>query len=81
MNINIYINDYLARQLDLVVSDSNKKRNALIQEAISLLVEKYKREKWPDSILNFQGVDGLTEWEGFQEHRKGLKEPDTMLFK
>lgn len=34
MNYNIYVNDKLAKQLDLVALNTHKKRNALIQEAI-----------------------------------------------
>ena len=80
MNLNIYINDSLAKQLDMVAIQVHKKRNTLIQEAISLLVQSYKKEKWPDSILNFQGINNLTEWEGFEQHRKELKEPNADVF-
>lgn len=81
MNINIYINDNLAKQLDAVAIISHKKRNTLIQEAISLLVQNYKKEKWPDSILSFQVMKDLSEWAGFESYRKGLKEPETNIFK
>lgn len=80
MNLNIYINDDLAKQLDIVAVTAHKKRNTLIQEAISSLVQNYKREKWPDSILNFKGINDLTEWNGFEEHRKELKEPNSDIF-
>jgi hypothetical protein len=76
MNLNIYINDNLATQLDVIAACSHKKRNTLIQEAISLLVQNYKKDKWPDSILHFQGINNLTGWEGFEQHRKELKEPE-----
>ena len=81
MNLNIYINDNLAKQLDIVAVTTQKKRNTLIQEAISLLVQNYKKGKWPDSILNFQGINDLAEWEGFEQQRKDLKEPTSDIFK
>ena len=81
MNVNIYINDDLAKQLDMLAIDTHKKRNTLIQEAISLLVKSHKKEKWPDSILDFHGIENITSWEGFEEHRKELKEPNTDIFK
>ncbi len=81
MNLNIYINDNLAKQLDMLAMLVNKRRNTLIQEAISLLVKSYKKEKWPDSILNFQGIDDCDEWEGFEQHRKDLKEQNTDILK
>ena len=81
MNLNIYINDDLAKQLDVVAIHAHKKRNTLIQEAILLLVQSYKKEKWSDSILNFQGINNLTEWDGFEQHRKELKKPNIDIFK
>ncbi len=80
MNLNIYINDNLAKQLDVIAVHAHKKRNTLIQEAISLLVQSYKKEKWPDSILNFQGISNFTKWEGFEQHRKELKKPNSDIF-
>lgn len=73
MNVNIYINDDLAKQLDTVALDTHKKRNTLIQEAISMLVKSQKKEKWPDSILDFQGIENITSWKGFEAHRKEFK--------
>lgn len=81
MNVNVYLNDNLAKQLDIVAMDTNKKRNTLIQEAISLLVNNHKKEKWSDSILNFTGIQSIKDWEGFEEHRKDLKEPNADIFK
>lgn len=81
MNVNIYINDNLAKQLDIVAIDTHKKRNTLIQEAIAMLVKSHKKEKWPDSILDFQGIKNITNWEGFEAHRKDLKEPNADIFK
>jgi predicted transcriptional regulator len=81
MNVNIYINDDLAKQLDIVAIGTNKKRNTLIQEAITMLVKSHKKEKWPDSILDFNGIENITSWEGFEEHRRELKEPNADIFK
>lgn len=80
MNYNIYVNDNLAKQLDLVALSTHKKRNALIQEAISLLIDVYTKKKWPESILNFKGIDNNMKWEGFEQNRQELKEPTNNLF-
>lgn len=80
MNFNIYVNDNLAQQLDFIASITHKRRNTLIQEAISLLVQNYKKEKWPESILNFQGIKDLNEWKGFEQHRQELEEPEHQIF-
>ncbi len=80
MNVNIYINDDLAKQLDYVMLSTHKKRNTLIQEAIADLIQNYKAQQWPESILKFKGIDGMSAWEGFEEHRKELKEPNLDIF-
>ncbi len=80
MNLNIYINDNLAKELDFIVAHVHKKRNTLVQEAISLLVKSYQKEKWPDSILSFQGIHSYDKWEGFEQNRKELKEPNADIF-
>lgn len=81
MNLNIYINDELAKQLDLIAITNHKKRNTLIQEAISVLVQNYNKKKWPDSITNFQGFKDLTAGERFETHRQELAEPNSDIFR
>ena len=80
MNVNLYINDELAKQLDMIVLSTDKKRNSLIQEAIYNLVKSYRGTKWPDAILNFKGIEDLSDWDGFEQHRQELKKPDTEIF-
>ncbi len=80
MNVNVYINDALADQLDLIAVNTHKKRNTLIQEAISNLVANYRKKKWPEAILNFKGIEGISDWKGFEESRKELLEPKLDIF-
>ena len=81
MNFNIYINDNLAKELDVIAINTHKKRNKLIQEAIIQLVDHYRKEKWPNSILKFQGINDVDKWEGFEQYRHELQEPKNIIFK
>ena len=80
MNVNLYINDELAKQLDMVALTTHKKRNTLIQEAIFNLVKDHRGKTWPESILNFKGIKDLSDWDGFEQYRKELKEPNSDIF-
>ncbi len=74
MNFNIYINNNLAKELDVLVTRTNKTRNKLIQEAIEKFIDT-NRKTWPDAILEFQGIPDLDDWGGFEQHRLELKAP------
>jgi len=54
MNINIYLEDSLTKSLTRHAKKSKRSRNDLIREAI---------KEWPESILNFNGIDDATPFE------------------
>ena len=80
MNFNIYLNNNLAKQLDSLIKRTKKKRNTIIQEAIAAFAQQDQSKQWPTSIQSFHGINGLTNWNGFESTRKDLKQPNTEIF-
>ncbi len=68
MNINIYIEDQLARQLSTFSQKLHRKRNSIVREAIREWLEKHTSTKWPKSILEFKGIKDFPD---ISELRKG----------
>jgi hypothetical protein len=81
MNFNIYINNNLAKELDVLVTRTKKTRNKLIQEAIEKFIATNRKKTWCDAILAFKGVPGLDDWGGFEQHRMELETPGNFIFK
>ncbi len=72
MNVNIYLEDALAKSLNQYIKESGQTRNAVIREAIKEWIYNHQIKKWPASILNYKGVKG---WPSFESHRKDLLPP------
>lgn len=72
MNINIYLEDSLAKQLNYFAKQSHLSRNAIIREALREWVQHRTTEKWPASVLRF---NGYSEIPAFESTRSELKEP------
>ena len=77
MNINIYIEDKLAEQLSKYANKFHRKRNSIVREAIRDWLSKHTEQKWPNSILRFNGI---REFPDVKELRKDLLEPRKKLF-
>ncbi|MDA9163668.1 ribbon-helix-helix domain-containing protein [Rickettsiaceae bacterium] len=77
MNINIYIEDQLARQLSTFSQKFHRKRNSIVREAIREWLEKHTSTKWPKSILEFEGIKDFPD---ISELRKGPAEKEKKLF-
>jgi predicted DNA-binding protein len=72
MNFNLYLEDELSQKLQALSRSTGKSRNALIREAIQLLITKEEQSQWSSTILNFQGLrDGIT----FEAYREELLPP------
>lgn len=59
MNLNIYIDDKLSEKLTEVAKTSDKSRNAIIEEAISMWLKVHEKSEWPDEVLAFKGFPDL----------------------
>ncbi|BAG01815.1 MULTISPECIES: ribbon-helix-helix protein, CopG family [Microcystis] len=72
MNFNLDLEDELSQQLQALSRSTGKSQNALIREAIQLLITTKEQSQWSSTILNFQGVsDGIV----FEAYRKELSPP------
>lgn len=67
MNINIYIETTLAKELKNASKDTGKTRNAIIREAIKDWIEHHQVKQWPKSILKFKGITGIKSFESSRE--------------
>ena len=80
MHFNIWVNDNLVKEMELIMKETGHKRNKIITEAITEYVKKRKFQEWPEVIKNFKGIEGLENWEGFEGFRKELNEPREIEF-
>ncbi len=75
MNVSIYIENSLDRQLRESANALHKTRNAIIREAIQEWLEHHhKVHEWPVCILNFKGIKGV-KTPRFESLRRELTEP------
>ncbi|MCA2717966.1 ribbon-helix-helix protein, CopG family [Microcystis sp. M169S2] len=72
MNLNLDLEDELSQQLQALSRSTGKSQNALIREAIQLLITTKEQSQWSSTILNFQGIsDGII----FEAYREELSPP------
>lgn len=71
MNINIYLEDSLAKSLNYLAKKSHQSRNAIIREAVAEWVVHHQKKEWPKSIMDFQGV---ADFKNFELSRSELLE-------
>ncbi|PCJ23767.1 MAG: hypothetical protein COA94_07960 [Rickettsiales bacterium] len=77
MNINIYIEEPVGRQLSEYSKKFKRKRNSIIREAIKNWLTNHSTKQWPESILRW---DGIEDFPSIKELRSGLIEPNKKLF-
>ena len=73
MNINIYIEDELAAQLNEKAQVFGKSRSAIVREAIKEWILSHKSKSWPKSVLKFSGCP---EFRALESFRSELLQPD-----
>lgn len=78
MNINIYLEDSLAKSLNHYVKETGQSRNAIIREAVQEYITAHQVTSWPDSVLKYKGTKGI---EPFESHRDELIPPKEDPFK
>jgi hypothetical protein len=72
MNINIYIENEIGKQITHCAEVAGKSRNAIIREALKEWLRRHQASEWPPSIQKFKGVREL---DAFESHRDELKSP------
>ncbi|MDO8953939.1 MAG: CopG family transcriptional regulator [Gammaproteobacteria bacterium] len=77
MHFNIYLDEQLGSQLTSWAKQQGVTRNSMIREAIKKLLES-NANKWPDEILEFQGI---ADFPAFEESRKDFLDPREDPFK
>lgn len=77
MNINIYIENELAEELEVLTVAEGKSRNRLIRDAIKAYVAQHGSQSWPESVREFTGVKAAP---SFEQYRDELKDEDEDLF-
>jgi metal-responsive CopG/Arc/MetJ family transcriptional regulator len=55
MNLSIYIDTKLYKELDKIVDESKQPKNKIIREAIKQYIDSMKKNKWSQDILNYKG--------------------------
>lgn len=73
MNINIYLENDLAKSLNKFVKSLGHSRNAIIREAIRDWVLQHEVKKWSHAIMTHKGIKTATP---FESHRSDLLPPD-----
>ena len=72
MNFSVYLDDSTTARLSRLGKRQGKNRNALIRAAIDDLIAREGESRWPDSVLEFEGIPG---WPAFEAARDGLPAP------
>jgi hypothetical protein len=68
MNINIYLEDTVAKTLGQCAKRSGSSRNAIIREAIKEWIQHHEVKKWPASILKFNGMQAFPSFESYRDN-------------
>lgn len=63
MNVNVYLEDALARQVMQYAKVLKKPRNMIIREAVKEWVIHHETKQWPKSILEFKGIKNIPAFE------------------
>jgi len=83
MNFNLYLEDELSQQLQALShstgkSPTGKSQNALIREAIQLLITTKEQSQWSSTILNFQGISDAIVFEAYREELSPPREDEVI---
>ncbi|CCH96883.1 MAG: CopG family transcriptional regulator [Microcystis aeruginosa K13-05] len=78
MNFNLYLEDELSQQLQALSRSTGKSQNALIREAIQLLITTKEQSQWSSTILNFQGISDAIVFEAYREELSPPREDEVI---
>ncbi|MDJ0575273.1 MAG: ribbon-helix-helix domain-containing protein [Xenococcaceae cyanobacterium MO_234.B1] len=66
MNFNVYLEDEIGKKLEAISKKENVSRNALIRQAVKLLIDSKKRSQWSEDILNWNGIKEEISFESYR---------------
>ena len=66
MNFNVYLEDEIGKELEAISKKENVSRNALIRQAVKLLIDSKKRSQWSEDILNWNGIKEEISFESYR---------------
>ncbi|MCE2664056.1 MAG: ribbon-helix-helix protein, CopG family [Microcystis sp. M53603_WE2] len=78
MNFNLDLEDELSQQLQALSRSTGKSQNALIREAIQLLITTKEQSQWSSTILNFQGISDAIVFEAYREELSPPREDEVI---
>jgi predicted transcriptional regulator len=72
MHFNVYMDDQTGQQLNAAAQQQGQTRNTLIRAAVKDWLTRQNQPKWPNEVLDFQGMADMPP---FEERREQLKRP------
>jgi len=63
MNLSIHLSDTLAERLQRIAQETGRSRNALIREAVESWLASREQRRWPQEVLDFEGVPDAVPFE------------------
>ncbi|MFI4957278.1 MAG: ribbon-helix-helix domain-containing protein [Gammaproteobacteria bacterium] len=72
MNLNIYLEDALAKQVAMQAKLLGETRNAIIRLAIREFLAHHQATQWPHAVQTFLGMPSFP---SFEDYRSELKSP------
>lgn len=70
MNHNIDLDDETGRRLVKAAEDAGETCNALIRQAVGDWLALRAQPRWPDAVIDFQGIADLPRFEAGREHQQ-----------
>jgi len=67
MNINVYLEDSLAKSINQFAKQLGVSRKAIVREAIKEWIQNHEVRKWPVTVLKFQGLNNAPQFESFRD--------------
>lgn len=67
MHFNVYIDDQTGQQLNDAAQQQGQTRNALIRSAVRDWLARQNQPKWPEEVLDFQGMADMPPFEAGRE--------------
>lgn len=74
MNFSIHLDDKAVEDLDRLSRKTGRKRNALIRQAVELLLDSTRKKEWPRQVFALAGA--VKDLVPFESYREELPPPD-----
>jgi len=75
MNFSIYMDRQMNDDLIKMAQLTKKSKNMIIREAIDAWIKNYTYSQWPETILEFQGMDEpIPSFESYRQDLPALKD-------